>query len=158
MSILKNKFVVTLFALILVVSTKTQVSLAAVATPPLTKCFIRVDNPHLSKSIKILRGFEAVKVNAVSICNKPMRNLKFTVEIRKKGLIRNHKVATETIKIPGWIATNKKIENKATWVKCENRKASRYFGVAYAEAIIDEKKMRTLPVTTEKTISLPCGT
>jgi len=158
MSILKSKFVASLFAFILVVSTYVQASLASGATPPLTKCFIRVDNPHLSKSIKLLRGFEAVKVNAVSICNKPMHNLKFTVEIHKRGFIRNHKVAIEGIEIPGLIATNQKIENKATWAKCKNTKPSRYFGVAYAEAIIDEKKMRTLPVTTEKTISLPCGT
>ncbi len=158
MSILESKFVVTLFAFILIVSTSAQVSLAAGATPPLTKCFIRVDNPHLSKSIKLRRGFEAVKVNAVSICNKPMRNLKFTVEIHKRGFIRNHRVATESIEIPGWIATNQKIENKSTWEKCKNSKPSQYFGVAFAEAIIDEKLMRTLPVTTEKTISLPCGT
>lgn len=158
MSILKNKSVVIFFTFIQIFATNAQASFAAGATPPLTKCFIRVDNPHISNSIRKLKGYDAVKVNAVSSCNKPMRNLKFTVEIHKRGFFRNYKVITESIEIPSWIAANRKIENKVTWKRCKNKTPSRYFGVAYAQALIDEKEMRTLPVTTEKTMSLPCGT
>jgi hypothetical protein len=54
------------------------------ATPPLTKCNIKLDNPHFSKSVEIRKGFEAIKVNARSRCNRQMTNLVLTVEISQK--------------------------------------------------------------------------
>lgn len=158
MSILKHKFVVAQFLFILILIAHAHYSHSAVATPPLTKCFIRVDNPHLSKSIKRIRGFDAVKVNAVSYCDREVLDLVITVEIRKIGFLRNYEVAKRTLKEPGIIWANSRVEHKGTWRRCENGRSSRYFGVAYAEAIIEGKKMRTLPVRTAKTVNLACGT
>jgi len=57
--------------LTLAISIYPDIAKATKVTPPLTKCFIRVDNPHISKSIKRVRGFEAVKsmpaLNAIRI-------------------------------------------------------------------------------------------
>lgn len=63
------------------------------ATPPLTECNIRIDDPHFSESLQRGRGIVAVKVNARSKCNKPMSNLVLTVKIHKIGFIRDYEVA-----------------------------------------------------------------
>jgi hypothetical protein len=68
---------------------------SAVVTPPLTKCNIKVDDPHISENLLRTRGILAVKVNARSKCNKPMRDLVLTVEIYKIGFFRDQKVADE---------------------------------------------------------------
>ena len=158
MSILKFRHVLATLLLILSLITNSQISNASQITPPVTKCFLRVDNPHLSDSIKKKRGFDAVKVNAISICDKDVLNLKITVEIYKEGFLRNYKVASKTLQVNGFIPANKRVAHKGTWERCKSERVSRYYGTAYAVALIQGKNMRTLPVTTEKTISLPCGT
>ncbi|NCV44778.1 MAG: hypothetical protein EBW15_08315 [Actinobacteria bacterium] len=158
MSFFNHKFVVAPFVFLLILPKNTHFVQAAEETPPLTKCFIRIDNPHLSKSIKQIRDFDAVKVNAISICDRDVWSLTITVEIRKTGFLRNHEVVKRTLKREGIIFSNSKVEHKGTWRRCESNRMSSYFGVAYAEAIIEGQRMRTLPVTTAKTVSLACGT
>ena len=158
MSISNYKIASITLAITLISTTSAPTTIASKVTPPLTKCFIRVDNPHLSDSIKRQKGFEAVKVNATSKCDKQIRNLSLTVVIYKKGFLRNHEVVIGTLKISELIPAFQKIENKGTWERCKSRKPSKYFGVAYAEALINGKSMQTLRVRTDKVIVLPCGT
>ena len=99
-----------------------------------------------------------MKVNATSKCDKQIRNLSLTVEIYKKGFLRNHEVVIGTLKVSELIPEFQKIENKSTWERCKSSKPSQYFGVAYAEAIINGKRMQTFRVRTDKVIALPCGT
>jgi hypothetical protein len=131
---------------------------AAVVTPPATKCNIRVDDPHISKYILRTRGYLAVKVNARSTCDKAMRNLELTVEIYKVGLLRDYQVGKEKVQIPGLIYANKVIKNEKTYTKCHSQKTTKYYGIAYASAVIDGQLRKTLKVTSAKTISLECGT
>ena len=158
MSISNYKIASITLAITLISTTSVPTAIASKVTPPLTKCFIRVDNPHLSDSIKRQKGFEAVKVNATSKCDKQIRSLSLTVIIYKKGFLRNHEVVAGTLKISELIPAFQKIENKGTWEKCKSRKTSQYFGVAYAEAIVNGKYMQTYRVRTDKVIALPCGT
>jgi len=65
----------------------------AVVTPPKTKCFIEVQNAHISTSILEQQGRLAVKVNATSRCNVPQSNVTLTVKIFKEGLGVAHLVA-----------------------------------------------------------------
>ena len=131
---------------------------AAVVTPPATKCNIRVDDPHISKYILRTRGYLAVKVNARSTCDKAMRNLELTVEIYKVGLLRDYQVGKEKVQIPGLIYANKVIKNEKTYTKCHSQKTTKYYGIAYASAVINGQLRKTLKVTSAKTISLECGT
>ena len=158
MSTTKNRYIILFLILTLISTTSSQTSSASRITPPVTKCYLRVDNPHISDSIKRKKGFEAVKVNAVSTCNKDIFNLQITVEIRKKGLLLDHEVAKRSIKVMGFIPATKRIAHKGTWRKCDTKKLSEYYGVAYAVANIEGRRMQTLPVRTTKNISLPCGT
>lgn len=127
-------------------------------TPPKTKCHIRIDDPHISKFLRLKKQIEAVKVNASSICNKDMSNLKLTVEIFKVGRFRDYRVAEFTREYFAFIPANKRIENKETFAKCETSRPSRYYGIAHATALINGQTVKTLKVITNKTISLPCGT
>jgi hypothetical protein len=131
---------------------------AAVVTPPATKCNIRIDDPHISKYILRTRGYLAVKVNARSTCDKAMRNLELNVEIYKVGLLRDYQVGKAKIQIPGLIYANKVIKNEITYTKCLSQKTTKYYGIAYASAVIDGELRKTFKVTSAKTISLKCGT
>lgn len=129
----------------------------AVVTPPLTKCNIEIDDPHISENLLRTRNLRAVKVNARSRCNKPMRDLILTVEIYKVGLFRDYQVAKEEISVMGNIYSNRVIKNQKTHAKCEDRRESKYYGIAYAIAIIDGKPTKTLKVLSEKIKLLKCG-
>ena len=130
----------------------------AVVTPPATKCNIRVDDPHISKYILRTRGYLAVKVNARSTCDKAMRNLQLNVEIYKVGLFRDYRVGKEKVQIPGLIYAKKVIKNEITYTKCLSKKTTKYYGIAFASAVIDGELRKTLKVTSAKTITLKCGT
>ena len=146
-----------LFILSLVFINLIASSPISVATPPLTKCNIKLDNPHFSKSVEIRKGFKAIKVNARSRCNRQMTNLILTVEIHKIGFLRDYTVAQEEVKALGPIFPNAIIKNQKTYVECKNTKTSRYYGEAYATAYIKGERVRTLYVLTEKTITVNCG-
>lgn len=148
------RFFLTLTTLILVPSAH---STSLVVTPPLTKCNIEVDNPHISKFLMRSRGIRAVKVNARSQCNKTMSNLKLTVEIFKVGLLSDHEAGKNVVSIQGLILPNKVVKNEKTYVKCSNYKKTKYYGIAYATAVIEGKTVKTFHVISEGTISLKCG-
>ena len=130
---------------------------SAVVTPPLTKCNIRVDDPHISENLLRTRGILAVKVNARSKCNKPMRDLVLTVEIYKIGFFMDHRVMKKAVTFDGLVYANRIVKNQETYAKCDNSKRSRYYGIAYATAFLEGQIVKTFHVITEKTISLKCG-
>jgi len=127
------------------------------AVPPLTKCNIRISDPHFSKSLKQGRNLVAVKVNARSKCDKQMNNLILTVIIYKIGLFFDYKVALGQVRIEGPIFPNTLIKNQKTYVECRNAKKSRYFGEAFASGIIQGRIFKTLHVLSEKTLRFDCG-
>jgi hypothetical protein len=126
-------------------------------TPPVTKCNIRVDNPHISKYILRTRGILAVKVNARSKCDKFMRDLKFIVEIYKDGFFWDKKVGGGLTVVNGLIYPNRIIRNEKAYSECSSQLPTKYYGVAYASAIIDGESKQTLKVTSAETITLNCG-
>jgi hypothetical protein len=129
----------------------------AVVTPPITQCHIEIDDPHFSNHIYRMTGIRAVKVNARSICNKPMRNLILSVEIHKVAILRDFLVASEKVSA-SYVGQNRSFKNEKTYVRCSSYKSSEYYGVAFAEADIEGRHLRTFHVTSEKTNKLNCGT
>ena len=128
------------------------------ATPPMTKCHIEVFDAHISTFIRRTQGKEAVKVNADSKCDKPIRNLRLTVEIYKIGRFRDHYAATHTLEIDGLVYANQLIRNQATFKYCKNTKSSKYYGIAHAEAIVNGIHMQTVRAQSENKPPLKCGT
>lgn len=155
---LKSRYLIHSLIIVLLGTFSSFDKALAVVTPPATKCNIRVDDPHISKYILRTRGYLAVKVNARSSCDKAMRNLELNVEIYKVGLFRDYQVGKGEVQIQGLIYANKVIKNEKANTECVNQKSSRYYGIAYASAIIDGEFRKTLKVTSAKTITLKCGT
>ena len=155
---LKSRYLIHALIIVLLGTFSSFDKALAVVTPPTTKCNIRVDDPHISNYILRTRGYLAVKVNARSTCDKAMRNLELNVEIYKVGLFRDYQVGKEKVQIPGLIYANKVIKNEITYTKCLTQKTTKYYGIAYASAIIDGQLRKTLKVTSAKTITLKCGT
>lgn len=154
---MKSQLTTPFTVLTLVLNLLLSDSAQAVVTPPLTRCNIEIDDPHISENLLRTRNLRAVKVNARSKCNKPMRDLVLTVEIYKVGLIRDYQVAKEELSVMGNIYSNRVVKNQKTYAKCEDRRESKYFGIAYASAIIDGKPTKTLKVLSESTKLLKCG-
>ena len=131
------------------------------ATKPLTKCHIEVHNPHISRSMFRNQGVLAVKIDADSVCNRPMSDLVLTVEIYKIGTfgyLFQHRVAVDREIIHEFIPANQKIFNIKTNALCKNNKLTEYYGIACATAIIDGQTLKTLHVMTERNRKLRCGT
>jgi hypothetical protein len=72
-----------------------------------------------------------------------MRNLELNVEIYKVGLLRDYQVAKEKVEIPGLIYANKVIKNETTYRKCLSQKTTKYYGIAFASAVIDGQLRKT---------------
>ena len=155
---LKSRYLIHSFIIVVLGTFSSFDQALAVVTPPATKCNIRIDDPHISKYILRTRGYLAVKVNARSTCDKAMRNLELNVEIYKVGLFRDYQVGKGVVQIQGLIYANKVIKNEKANTECVNQESSRYYGIAYASAIIDGQRRKTLKVTSAKTITLKCGT
>ena len=130
----------------------------AVVTPPKTKCFIEVQNAHISTSILEQQGRLAVKVNATSRCNVPQSNVTLTVKIFKEGLGVAHLVAQRSTRADNPKSQGLVVKNQFTFAYCKNTTRSKYYGVASARATIRGKGYTTPPVWSEKTLELNCGT
>jgi len=130
----------------------------SVVTPPKTKCFIEVQNAHISTSILERQGRLAVKVNAVSTCNVPQSDVILTIKIFKEGLGAPHLVAQRSTQANNPKSKGLVVKNQFTFAYCKNTTKSRYYGVASARATIRGKRYLTPPVWSEKTIELDCGT
>lgn len=127
-------------------------------TPPKTKCFIEIQNAHISTSIFEQQGRLAVKVNATSKCNVAQNNVVLTVKIFKEGFGAPHLVAQRSTRADDPKSQGFLVKNQFTFAYCKNTAKSRYYGVASARATIRGKRYLTPPVWSEKTLELECGT
>jgi len=159
MNNLKHKITISIAISLLLAISTCQGVFAAIK--PLTKCHIEVHNPHISTSMFRNQGVLAVKVDADSVCNRPMSDLVLTVEIYKLGTVGylfQHRVAVNRVIIHEFIPANQKIFNIKTNAPCKNKKLTEYYGIAHATAVVDGKTVKTLHVMTERNRKLSCGT
>ncbi|MCX6455813.1 MAG: hypothetical protein NT057_06120 [Actinobacteria bacterium] len=120
-------------------------------------CRLEVDSAHLSTDIFEKFRFQAVKVNASSICNVPQSNVTITVEIWKNGLLGNHLVRQKTITSKGVTQSGGQVNNFSTYMKCRDRSPTHYYGVSYSKALINEKWQYARHILSNKTTLLNCG-
>jgi hypothetical protein len=133
-------------------------SATTVVTPPKTKCYIEIQNAHISTSILEQQGRLAVKVNAISKCNVPQSDVILTIKIFKEGLGAPHLVAQKSTEANSPKSKGFVVKNQFTFAYCRNTTKSKYYGVASAQATIRGKRYLTPPVWSEKSIELECGT
>lgn len=128
-------------------------------TPPQTRCFVTIDDAHISTYVGERSGQPAVKVNARSTCNLRTDSLFLTVEIFKKGrFMRIHRVAKKELSIQRVMLPEEVIVFKDTYRFCENRTTTTYFGVISARIRIMGRSYQTLKARSEHDVFLACGT
>ena len=153
-----TKLIFAIFAIITQLIVSVTPALATVATPPLTKCHIQIHDVHISKYILRTQGKGAVKVNADSKCDKFIHDLRLTVEIYKIGRFTHYFITRHTTEVNGFIPANSLVENQSTYEYCTNKKVSRYYGIAYAEAYIKGHQFKTPRTISEHIFPIKCGT
>ena len=121
-------------------------------------CRIEVSYPHISTSLVKNKGIRAVKVNAYSTCNRPHSTIRLTVEIWKEGLFLKEKLVSTTERRSAPIPAYERFYNNSTFIPCQNRELTRYYGVAYAKALIDDKWHYARDQLDIEFKVIPCGT
>lgn len=121
-------------------------------------CRIEVSYPHISTSLIKNKGIRAVKVNSYSTCNRPHSRIRLTVEIWKEGLFLKEKLFSTTERRIAPIPAYERFYNNSTFIPCLNRKPTRYYGVAYAKALIGDKWHYARDQLDIEFKVIPCGT
>ncbi len=125
---------------------------------PKASCRIEIDNAHISTSLLTHRKLKYVKVNARSICNVPQQRVTLTVEIYKTGLFGDHFVGRFETKEYLRQSAGLRVEIKDATVRCKNNEMTRYFGIAYAKAIIQGIWQYAGRTRSDGITPLHCGT
>ncbi len=148
----------TLFSCLLL--TLNLATASASNSPPTPKpiCRLEVQNAHISRTLQKHRQINVVKVNVNSICNLVQTQVLITLEIHKKGLIRDQIYGPFTNdqfpgKNSGLVVS---LEDK--FVDCSNLKISRWFGIAFSKAIINGKWKYAGRTQSQNIEPLLCGT
>ena len=155
---LKRLLTVYLFFAMIMPPSSLAFAAGTPVTPPKTKCFIEIQNAHISTSILEKQGRLAVKVNATSRCNVPQSEVILTVKIFKDGFGAPHLVAQRSTRADNPKSQGFLVKNQFTFAYCKNTAKSIYYGVASARAKIGGKSYFTPPTWSEKTLELECGT
>jgi hypothetical protein len=131
---------------------------AQASTFPTPTCRIEVHDAHISTSLLRSRFGNFVKVNAESECDFIQRNVEITVEIWKTGTPFDHRLATFRNNKFSPSSNGYRVSMKDSFLKCLNSKATYYYGVAFASAIINGKLYKTVHVRSAHDKKLNCGT
>lgn len=150
-------FAAFLIILLLLFSTPSN---AATTRPkaPKASCRIEIDNAHISTSLLKHRKLKYVKVNARSICNVPQQRVTLTVEIYKTGFFSDHFVDRFKTEEFSPQSSGLRVEISNAAVECKSNEMTRYFGIAYAKAIIQGKWQYAGRTRSDGITPLHCGT
>lgn len=122
------------------VTTAVMLMLSAVVIPLSQKdknpCRVEIEYPHISSYFVKNSGFNAVKVNAYSVCDRPHSRVSVTVELWKEEALFKKRIKKTIARHVGLLTPNEKFYNQKTFVRCKSSKKTLYFGVAYAKALI----------------------
>lgn len=125
-------------------------------SPPKTGCYITVDDPHISTSVKERYGQRAVKVNASSLCNFAVQDLFLTVQIYQSSGPGFQKVVSYTVSAPSVTPPNERVFNKKTYGLCKSKSNKVFYGVGFATATINGRRYETPPTRSQNKVSLTC--
>lgn len=126
-------------------------------TMPNTSCRIEIGNAHISTFILESQGSRAVKVNATSICNITHSNVKLTVRIYKVGRFRNYLVAAYATNPLAPTSRGFRVKNQNAFMECRTHVESRFYGIAFAEAVLAGQKVAAPPTRSKRILPLHCG-
>jgi hypothetical protein len=121
-------------------------------------CRIEIDNPHISRHELRFGSRRAVIVKAKSICNVVQEQVTLTVDLYKVERF-GHPLLVSTSTNPNDSTSNGKIvRNYKSTVDCKNFKRTKFYGIAYARALINGQWNYAGRTRSIKTLEINCGT
>lgn len=121
-------------------------------------CRIEIDNAHISRHELKFSSRRAVLVKARSICNVVQERVTLTVNIYKVEKFGNPLLKSVSTDPNRASSFGRVIKNYDNLVDCENYKRTRFYGIAYAKALINGKWNYAGRTRSLKTIEINCGT
>lgn len=131
--------------------------LTSAKTPQKPLCRIEIDYVHPSTYFRN-RGIAAIKVNARSVCDVTQQEVILTVQIFKVGFLFDHLIRSTTTDANRPSSTGLRVENNQTSARCKDSKVTKYYGIAFATAVIAGQKVQAPPARSIKITTIPCGT
>ncbi len=121
-------------------------------------CRIDISDAHISTYFREVKEVNAVKINAVSICDKAQKDATIYVEIHKTGWLSDHLVATFKSKEYSLIPPGKAINFEEAFVFCRNDRVTKYYGIVYGKALVEGKLVYAPRGRSTNILPLKCGT
>jgi hypothetical protein len=103
-------------------------------------------------------GFDYVKANAESKCNRFQSKVILTVQIFKLTAFADELVTQKSTKMNSPQSSGFKVVNEGTMRRCKDKKMTSFYAVAFAKAFIDGQWQYAGRTRSEKIIELRCGT
>ena len=125
---------------------------------PKASCRIEIDNAHISRSEKKFAKRRVVIVKARSICNVIQQQVTLTVNIHKVEKFGNPMIESVSTEPLAPTSSGKLVTNYENVVECKNFKRTKYFGIAYAKALINGQWHFAGRTRSPKTMEINCGT
>jgi hypothetical protein len=157
------RFIVSFVTLFTTLPTIIMPSLSASAAdsaelPKKPICRIEIDNAHISRHELKFGSRRAVIVKARSICNVLQERVTLTVNIykvEKFGHPLLNSVSTDPNRSTSF---GREVRNYDNLVDCKNFKRTKFYGIAYAKALINGHWNYAGRTRSLKTIEINCGT
>lgn len=138
----------------------TPLANAATPRPEIKKaiCRIEIDNAHISRHELKFGSRRAVIVKARSICNVVQQQVSLTVNIYKLEKFGHPKINSSTTDPSQPTSSGKVVRNYDTLADCKNFKRTKFYGIAYAKALINGRWNYAGRTRSPQTIEINCGT
>ena len=121
-------------------------------------CRIEIDNPHISRHELRFGSRRAVIVKAKSICNVIQEQVTLTVDLYKVERFGNPLLVSTSTNPNDSTSKGKIVKNYKSTVDCKNFKRTKFYGIAYAKALINGQWNYAGRTRSIKTLEINCGT
>lgn len=121
-------------------------------------CRLEVDNAHISSNLFRKERKTAVKVIFRSICDADQNNLKMKLQIMKVGRFGDRPVTPPINRNFTFVGAHSEVKIQDIYFYCKNTLRTFFYGVAEAEARINDVVVRAPKVRSTKIVPLNCGT
>jgi len=157
MSFFPNAVLVPLIIIQVSIPGLAQGSISKPSPSPLV-CHIRIHDPHISEYMKVKVGFDYVKANAESKCNRFQSKVILTVQIYKLTRLGDEFITQKSTKMNAPQSSGFEVLNRGTMRRCKNSEPTFFYAVAFAKAVIDGRWQYAGRTRSENTVELRCGT
>ena len=103
-------------------------------------------------------GFDYVKANAESKCNRFQSKVILTVQIYKLTRFGDEFITQKSTRMSAPQSSGFKVLNEGTMRRCKNSSPTFFYAIAFAKAVIDGQWQYAGRTRSENTVELRCGT